>query len=344
MAQPFALSTLSQFAGLSVFRSFVFLICSSCSLLLEADSPQGSTAKTDPDLQVVHLWPEGNVPGVTVSEPKQFDTPKLFLTLAQSEKPTPAIVILPGGGYWGISMDNEGLRIAAWLQSIGVSSAVCVYRVRGHSTDLFDRSIPEGQRSEPGNDGKGYGHPFPEMDAQRAVQTLRQRAKQWNIDPDRIGVMGFSAGGHLAATVSTQFAVEETEATDPVARVSSRPDFSILCYPVIGFGKPYSHSGSEKNLLGQAARAEEIAAMSAEDRVTKQTPPTFLFHTAEDKVVPVENSVQYFLACQRHGVAAELHVFPTGAHGVGIATEVRGANQWPSLCENWLRRLGILRP
>lgn len=277
------------------------------------------------------LWPgtPPDVPGVTVDSPGEGDLPAFHWTQVQFDVsglvPTAAVVVLPGGGYGNLALDHEGKQIAAWLESIGISSLICRYRHRGV-----------------GNEGKGYGHPSPMLDAQRAIQVVRSNAKQWNVDPNRIGVLGFSAGGHLASTVSTKFADADSESDDPVLRVSSRPDFSILCYPVIGFGKPYSHRGSQTNLLGKDAPTELVALLSSEDQVSKQAPPTFLFHTAEDRVVPVENSIEYFMACKKHGVQAELHVFPNGGHGLGLAASVEGARQWPALCEQWLRNIGMI--
>ena len=281
------------------------------------------TANADkPASQTIPLWP-GLPPGSEFRG--DGDVPQLILTRAKSDKPTAAVGILPGGGYGGHAMDHEGYQFAEWFRSLGVTSVICTYRLRGK-----------------GNDGTGYGHPIPMWDAQRAIQTLRAHAEQWNIDPDRVGVIGFSAGGHLCSTVSTHFAEIQESSDDPVARRSSRPDFSILCYPVIAFGRPHTHVGSQRNLIGAEPTAELITLLSNERQVSDQTPPTFLFHTAEDTVVPVQNSIDYFTACQKHGVAAELHVFPEGRHGVGLARDLPGAAQWPTLCQQWLHRIGVV--
>lgn len=268
------------------------------------------------------LWPAG-APGSTAQA--EGDVPQLIFRQVESESPTAGVVILPGGGYHGHAMDHEGYQFAEWFESLGVTSAICTYRLRGK-----------------GNEGKGYGHPAPMLDAQRAIATLRARAKELNIDPKRIGVIGFSAGGHLCSTVSTHFAEPDPTSKDPIARVSSRPDFAILCYPVIAFDKPYTHKGSQRNLLGEKPAPELIALMSNERQVTERTPPTFLFHTAEDKAVPVENAIEYFIACKKNNVPAEMHIFPEGRHGLGLAKDVAGASQWPKLCEDWLRRLGVV--
>ena len=301
-----------RISSLAFVRIFVVSVCTTACCCAQAQA-----AEWQP------LWP-GTPPGVTVPSPAEGDTPELFLTRVESGAPTAGVVILPGGGYHGLAMSHEGYEFAEAFKSLGITSVICKYRVRGK-----------------GNDTKGYGHPYPMMDAQRALQTMRANAEQWNIDPDRIGVIGFSAGGHLTSTVSTKFVDADPSATDPVLKVSSRPNFSILCYPVIGFSKPYSHGGSEKNLLGSDPDPKLVASLSNEDQVSDQTPPTFLFHTAEDPVVDVENSIQYFRSCQKHGVEAELHVFPKGRHGLGLAKEIEGAQQWPALCKDWLRRLGM---
>lgn len=277
----------------------------------------------EPAARVVEpLWPG-------IPRGSQFtaegDNPELIITRVDAAEPTAAVVILPGGGYGGHAIDHEGYQFADWFAELGITSAICTYRLRGK-----------------GNDGRGYGHPIPMWDAQRAIRTLRAQASNWNIDPSRIGVIGFSAGGHLASTVSTHFAAIENDSDDPANRVSSRPDFSILCYPVIAFGQPHTHRGSQINLIGEQADAGLIDSLSNDRQVSQRTPPTFLFHTAEDKAVPVQNSIDYFLACQRNGVPTELHVFAEGRHGVGLAKGVAGADQWPPLCAAWLRRIGVL--
>ena len=294
------------------FCSFLaFLSISICHVV--ADQPAHETRL---------LWP-GLPPGTTLQG--EGDVPKLIVTKVDSSQPTAAIVILPGGGYGGHAMGHEGYEFAAWFHELGVTSAICTYRLRGK-----------------GNAGKGYGHPAPMQDAQRAIQTLRANAKSLNIDPNRIGVIGFSAGGHLASTVSTHFADAEPDSEDAVARVSSRPDFAILCYPVIAFDKPHTHRGSQRNLLGSDPSPELVASLSNERQVTPETPPTFLFHTGEDKAVPVQNSVEYYLACLKNKVPAEMHVFPKGRHGLGLAKNIDGAKAWPSLCADWLRDIGIV--
>jgi acetyl esterase/lipase len=263
------------------------------------------------------LWPSG-APGAKGKEKK--DQPELIIYLA--EKPNgAAVVICPGGGYGHLAMDHEGHQIAKWLNENGIAGFICDYR---HRT-------------------KGYGHPAPLDDAQRAIRTVRARAKEFNVDPDKIGIIGFSAGGHLASTAVTHFDAGDPLSTDPVKRASSRPDFGILCYPVIAFDQPFTHRGSQKNLLGDDPAAELVASLSSEKQVTDQTPPCFLWHTAEDKGVPPENSVVFYQALLAHKVPGELHVYEKGKHGLGLAKDVPGTAGWPAACIAWLKNRGIAR-
>lgn len=300
---------------LGLIVSLGLLLVSLAHGLARADSPIRMEER---------LWPSGAPGAPQGSDAEEGDVPRLILTRVSSDQPTAAIVILPGGGYQTHAIDHEGYQFADWFKSLGISSAICTYRHRGK-----------------GNGGNGYGHPYPMLDAQRAIQTLRSRSQEWNIDPNRIGVIGFSAGGHLCSTVSTHFAEGDPDSPDPVARVSSRPDFAILCYPVIAFDQNHTHRGSQRNLLGDQPDPKLVESLSNERQVTEKTPPTFLFHTAQDKAVPAQNSLDYYSACLQHGVEAELHVFPEGPHGVGLARNQPGAKQWPSLCHDWLKRIGI---
>lgn len=253
------------------------------------------------------------------------DVPRIELYRVESEALTPAILILPGGGYGNLATGHEGLEIAQYFNSLGITAAVCIYRHRGL-----------------GNGGAGYGHPVPLLDASRGLRTLRAYCEAWNIDPNRIGIIGFSAGGHLASTVSTRFDGGDPESSDPIEQVSSRPDFCVLGYPVISFGKPHTHRGSQRNLLGDDPDPELVRSLSNEGAVTEQTPPTFLFHTAEDKAVPAENSLVYASTLMRVGVPTELHVFEAGRHGLGLAANQPGMNAWPKLCAQWLQQRGVI--
>jgi acetyl esterase/lipase len=264
------------------------------------------------------LWPKG-APGAKGERPE--DKPTLIVYLPEASQATGAAVcVCPGGGYGGLAMDHEGHQIARWFNSLGVAAFIVDYRHRG----------------------KGYGHPAPLDDAQRAIRTVRARAGQWKVDPERIGVMGFSAGGHLASTAATHFDAGHEKAEDPIQRVSCRPDFAILCYPVIAFDEPYTHRGSQRNLLGEDPDPELVQSLSNEKQVTAETPPTFLFHTDEDKGVPPENSVHFYLALRRAKVPAELHVYREGRHGLGLAPDTPGTANWPKQCEDWMRGLGLL--
>ncbi len=268
--------------------------------------------------KVEMLWPEG-APGALGDEPK--DKPTLTLWLPEPEKATgAAIVVCPGGGYGHLAVDHEGKQIGEWLNSVGVAAFVLEYRHRN----------------------RGYGHPAPLQDAQRAIRTVRARAEAFDVDPKRIGILGFSAGGHLASTAATHFDAGDPTADDPIDRVSCRPDFAVLCYAVIALGEPFTHAGSQRNLLGPGAPEDLVRSLSSEKQVTAETPPTFLWHTDEDRGVPPENSVVFYLACRRHGVPAELHIFRTGRHGLGLAADVPGTRAWPRLCEQWMRAQGFL--
>lgn len=259
------------------------------------------------------LWDE-SAPQSAGSEPK--DVPTAIVYLPESGKAAGAIVILPGGGYGALAIDHEGHQIARWANEMGMAGVIVSYRHRG----------------------RGYGHPVPMLDAQRAIRLTRSKAKEWNIDPHRVGVLGFSAGGHLATTVLTKFDSGAEEAVDPVDRESCRPDFGVVCYAVIALGEPFTHKGSQRNLLGKAPDDELVRLMSNEKQVRSATPPCFVWHTAEDRVVPAENSLRFYSALVENGVSAELHVFPEGRHGIGLGKTIEGANQWPQLCRRWLER------
>ncbi|MCC9607778.1 alpha/beta hydrolase [Blastopirellula sp. JC732] len=264
------------------------------------------------------LWPTG-APGAKGDA--ENDKPVVTVYLADGPNKTDCgVVVLPGGGYGHLALGHEGVDIANWYNSFGVSAFVVEYR---HS-------------------GKGYAHPAPMQDAQRAIRMVRANAKEFGVSPNKIGVMGFSAGGHLASTVATHFDAGDASAEDPIQRVSSRPDFAILCYPVIAFDQPFTHRGSQKNLIGENADPELVKSLSNELQVTSDTPPTFLFHTSEDTGVPPQNSIVFYEALQKAKVPAEMHIFAKGRHGVGLAANIPGTNAWPKLCEAWMTGLGML--
>lgn len=257
----------------------------------------------------LQLWPAG---APELEGTPAADFPILTPFLVDSDEPTPAIVVCPGGGYHRRA-EHEGEPIARWLNTLGISAFVVDYRVAPHR------------------------HPIPLGDAKRAIRTVRAGATEWNIDPDRIGILGFSAGGHLAATASTLWDHGNTGAADPIEHQSSRPDLSILCYPVISFINA-THMGSMNNLLGELSSLEARRALSPELHVTAETPPAFLWHTADDAVVDVDNSLHYASALRRNGVPMALHVFPSGEHGLGLAADHADANIWPELCARFLRQ------
>ena len=231
------------------------------------------------------------------------------------------VVICPGGGYEFLSVDAEGRQVAQWLNRFGVAGFVLRYR----------------------HHGVGFEHPAPMQDVQRAMQMVRSRAKEWHLAPDRIGVLGFSAGGHLASTAGTHVLAARPDAANPIERVTSRPDFMVLIYPVISMAEPLTHAGSRKNLLGADPDPKLVELMSNERQVTAQTPPTFLIHTTEDNAVPVENSVEFYLALRRAKVPAEMHIFQIGWHGFAMGKPGLTASFWPDLCERWMSRRGLMR-
>ena len=264
------------------------------------------------------LW-EGDAPNALGTEEK--DVPTIIVYLPENAKqPAPVLMICPGGGYGGLAMDHEGHQFAKWANDMGMAGVIVSYRHRG----------------------RGYGHPNPLLDAQRAIRFTRSHADDWKIDPKRLGMIGFSAGGHLTSTVLTHFDSGEAAAADVIDRESSRLDFGILSYAVIALGESYTHGGSQKNLLGADASPEMIKSLSNEKQVTSQTPPTFLWHTAEDKAVPAENSLRFYSAMVTAGVPGELHVFSNGKHGLGLAAGSGAAEQWPRLCKNWLTDIGMI--
>lgn len=264
----------------------------------------------------VRLW-EGPAPGALGSEPG--DIPRLTYYPARTPNGT-AVIIAPGGGYTSLAMNHEGRQVASWFNAMGVAAFVLEYRL-----------------------GPRYHHPTQLGDIQRAIRLVRASAEKLGIVPDRIGVMGFSAGGHLASTAATRFDSGDPSAADPIDRVSSRPDFLILGYPVISMMPDITHAGSVRSLLGDNPPEELRRELSNDLHVTPRTPPTFLFHTTSDTGVPPENSVRFYLALIRAGVPAEMHLFAEGPHGVGLALNDASLSQWPVLLANWMRANGWLR-
>lgn len=271
----------------------------------------GAFSQDAPRPLPVPLWPAG-APGAKGDQ--TTDIPTISIYQPPADRATgAAIVVCPGGGY-GHLADHEGHTVAVWLNQLGITAAVLKYRL-----------------------GPRYQHPAMLSDAQRAIRMLRAQSSTWRIDPARIGIMGFSAGGHLASTAATQFGEGKPASEDPVERVSSRPDLVILAYPVITMSGRYTHQGSRRNLLGENPAAELVDQMSSEKQVSSRTPPAFLFHTEDDAAVPVENSLLFAASLRAAKVPYELHVFEHGRHGVGLAQADPILSSWPKLLEAWLR-------
>ena len=262
------------------------------------------------------LYP-GGAPGAQGTADE--DKPTLTHYAPKRAKNHTAIVVCPGGGYRNLAMDHEGVQVATWLNSLGITAFVLKYRL-----------------------GPKYHHPSEMLDVQRAIRIVRSRAAEYGVAPDKIGVWGFSAGGHLASTAATHFAEAHPESADPVERVGSAPDFAVLTYPVISFTTEYVHKGSRLHLLGEKPSEEEMRLLSSELHVTKRTPPTFLVHSNEDSGVPSENSVLFYLALRKAGVPAEMHIYEKGPHGFGLGSLDAVLSSWPARLADWFRGRGLL--
>ena len=229
-----------------------------------------------------------------------------------------AVVICPGGGYNILAYDWEGSDIARWLNSQGIAAFVLKYRLPGSKSNIV-------------------AHKSPLMDAQRAMRMVRSNAAAWNIDQGKIGIMGFSAGGHLASTLSTHYDAGDPSSSDPVEQLSCRPDFSVLIYPVISFTEDFQHSGSRRNLVGEDADESLVKYYSNELQVTEDTPPAILIHSDDDKGVPAENSIAYYKALRANEVSSELHIYPYGGHGYSLAIGQGHLATWPDRVIQWIR-------
>lgn len=267
------------------------------------------------DAQTFPLW-DGPAPGALGNDEADRPTITYYAPVYSTHT---AIVVTPGGGYSFVATNHEGRQIANWLNTLGISVFVVKYRV-----------------------GPRYHHPIELGDAQRAMRFVRAHASELRIDPQHIGLMGFSAGGHLAASVATHFDAGNSTAPDPIDRVSCRPDFLILGYPVITLFQPYAHHGSVTSLVGDHPTQELLQELSPELHVTSQTPPAFLVTTSEDKTVPPQNTMDFYNALRRAGVPAELHIFEKGDHGSGLTAGEPIHEVWRLLLEQWLRQRGLL--
>lgn len=276
------------------------------------------------------LYPTGAVPNyqdvgeteirdrANILRISKVQTPTLEVYLPDPQIATgEAIVICPGGGYAILAYEHEGTEIARWWADRGVAGLVLKYRLPTSAAQIEPRLSPL-------------------LDAQRALRLARHHAADWNINPERVGIMGFSAGGHLAATASVHYDAGDPTADDPVDRLSSRPDFSMLIYPVISFTEPFRHSGSRRNLIGPEPTAELIEHYSNELQVTADTPPAILIHAQDDRSVPVENSFVYAEALRRHDIPTEVVVYPVGGHGFGLRQEPAVIRDWIERCAAWL--------
>lgn len=289
---------------------FLMIFCSAWGGVLHAAQEQVT----------VKLWTT-TTPGANGSEEK--DNPSLMAYIPDTEKANgTAVIICPGGGYAGHAMDHEGRQVAEWLCGKGVAAFILKYRLPAD----------------------GYRHPIPLLDAQRAIRQVRFNAEKWHTRPDKVGILGFSAGGHLASTAGTHFdkpAVLESYIPDTVDAVSARPDFMILLYPVVSMTFK-THGGSRDNLLGRNPSQELLDLMSNEKQVTDQTPPVFLIHADDDNVVPVENSIRFYEALRDHKIPAEMHIYLKGGHGFGMRPNAGPASQWPAQCEQWMQQMNLL--
>jgi acetyl esterase/lipase len=270
--------------------------------------------------ELIELWPDG-APGAFGKE--DTDRPSLEVYLPEAGKACgSAMVICPGGGYWGLA-GHEGRDYALYLNQQGLAAFVLKYRL-GSS---------------------GYRHPVMLQDAARALRVVRAGAARWGISPDRIGIMGSSAGGHLASSLITHFDAGQATDSDPVEHVSSRPDFGVLCYAVLSMvDDDVTHAGSRTNLLGDAPTAEQMRHLSAELNVTDQTPPCFIWHTWADGGVKMENSMQFAAALRRHNVPFDLHIYAKGSHGIGLVAKwpFENPHPWAQDLVFWLKESGFI--
>jgi acetyl esterase/lipase len=284
--------------------------------------------------KVINLW-NGIIPGAIHNDrykqtvdstdnwvKMRFVTePSLDMYPAPAEKATgTAVIICPGGAYWGIAVEHEGAQVAKWLNSLGITAFVLKYR-------LPDNTIMENKTIAPTQDG------------QRAIRLVRNHAKEWGIDPHKIGIMGFSAGGHLASTLSTHF---NEKVYEPEDLTSARPDFSLLIYPVISMDSSITHWGSRINLLGDRPTLALVKHYSNELQINSETPPAFIVHSFDDNAVPVQNSIIYALALHKFNIPCELHLYQSGGHGYGLGKSTNTESTWPEACRKWLVTRGLI--
>jgi acetyl esterase/lipase len=283
----------------------------------------------------IKLWPNG-APGSkpaadyvekssgengNIARVEKVSEPELSVFLPKPEIANGTVVlIIPGGGYVRIAVGHEGYDVAKWLNTLGIAGVVLKYRLPS-DVIMMDKTIG------------------PLQDAQEAMRVIRRNADKWKINPQKVGVLGFSAGGHLAATISTHYAEKVYEVKDDT---SARPDFSVLVYPVITMDESYTHMGSRINLLGENPAEDLVKKFSNELQVNAETPPAFLVHSSDDRTVPSQNSIAYYLQLQKNKIPTELHIFQKGGHGYGLAVDRGTESGWPALCASWLKAMGFL--
>ena len=260
--------------------------------------------------------PEERYEGLRV---RNVSEAEMYVYLPEENNSGAAVVICPGGGYWIEAMDHEGYDMAAWLKSKGVTGIVLKYR------------LPYGH------------HEVPASDLKRAIRIVRSNAKEWGINPEKVGIAGSSAGGHLASTVGTHFDTGIKDSSDPMDKISCRPDFMLLLYPVVTFNEEFGHMGSRKNLIGEGNDWKMVEEYSNELHVTPETPPTFLVLADDDKAVPPRNSVEFYLALKKNNVPAEMHIFQEGGHGFGMKKKNLPVEEWPNLFYNWLEAMKFVK-
>lgn len=294
-----------------------------CMAALFAGFLAGAAGPTQTPTQpekTMRLW-DGDAPFAKGTQQQDIPTLQAYFP-ANAKKPMPAILICPGGAYGGLSTGTEGYDYAQFLNRQGIAGFVLRYRLGS----------------------TGYRHPVMLTDASRALRIIRANAAKWNIDPDKVGVIGSSAGGHLAATLLTKFDHGDPQATDAIERVSSRPDFGILCYPVISMQKDITHWGSRINLLGRDADLKLVNELSAEQNIRPDTPPCFLWHTSEDHAVSPRNSIRFASGLAEKGIPYDLHIYQKGGHGMGLGSKFpyTDAHPWTRDVVFWLKANRII--
>jgi acetyl esterase/lipase len=309
--------------GVTLFTAASFVLNASAQTPAASTPHVPTIADQLPHGSVTMLW-DGDAPGAKGTAPE--DKPQLEFFGAPAEGKLAdgmrtAVIVCPGGGYTQVVLGKEGVRIAEWLNTQGISAFVLTYRI-----------APK------------YTYPYPILDGQRAIRWVRAHAQEYGISPSRIGVWGFSAGGHMVGVLGTRFDSGKPDASDPVERVSDRPDFAISSYGGLTLDPLVAKKGAMKGLIGDTPTPDVVAAMSPEKNVTKDTPPYFLYATQMDQSVPVLSSAVFFAALTKAGVPAEMHIFQQGPHGTALGGAYQELSIWPELLHNWMKLNGWLPP